>query len=419
MNFLEKKMRRLCGKVFYYLREYREVETFDSDGEDILLDFTDLTLLERLVLSAVLTWLKLSQAKDIKKIPKETLVKILFAGKGVDQLPLHCLKDYASSIGEILVKRAKHISWLEDNFSKKSQLSSKHTEVFMISIDPKLLFTTRLGSKGTSLDSLAWRAFALAAARSKSTKISEMKTLHIYNWRDASFLDINDLTFEQLEALGRCRYVYIKAAKKWMASAGVKGNWDGNRLTVEGLEEAAPTKKIVQEAPKAAPEQKAEAKEPAKEELPDKQEKPEERTDFQKYCDERLIEDSFEIERKWKRAKKELEAKKIDPAKFMLKCEKELKIKETLNSIAKKYCGEKACESSISDHFARGEYLALAPGKDYRDFKDELTDYSKQLWTACESDEEDERAFKSETFRAYCLIYLKKFYNWLLKLSRD
>lgn len=402
-------MRRLCGKVFYYLREYREVETFDSDGEDILLDFTDLTLLERLVLSAVLTWLKLSQAKDIKKIPKETLVKILFAGKGVDQLPLHCLKDYASSIGEILVKRAKHISWLEDNFSKKSQLSSKHTEVFMISIDPKLLFTTRLGSKGTSLDSLAWRAFALAAARSKSTKISEMKTLHIYNWRDANFLDINDLTFEQLEALGRCRYVYIKAAKKWMASAGVKGTWDGNRLTVEGLEEVAPAKKLVQEAPEVAPEQEAEAEEPVKEEL----------TSFQKYCDERLIEDSFEIERKWRKAKKDLEAKRIDPSKFMLKCEKELKIKETLDKIARNFCGERSCMSTLEDKFLRGEKLYLKEGKEYRDLIEELKSFSKKLWTACESDEEDERAFDDETLRAYCLIYLKNFYKWLLELSRD
>ena len=115
--------------------------------------------------------------------------------------------------------------WIADNVFKMSEKNPTFYAIKAYRINSELLFTTRLGSSGTSLDNLAWRAFVLAAAGSKNKKYDKLREIHLYNWIDASAFDIDSLTSEQLEKFHSCKYKYKKAATKWLKSAGVEGEF--------------------------------------------------------------------------------------------------------------------------------------------------------------------------------------------------
>ena len=72
-------------KNFYYLREIGKIDAVNTDGDEIKIDFSSLSLLERLVLSAVLTYLRENKedSSDTRNLykNKNKLVKALFARK--------------------------------------------------------------------------------------------------------------------------------------------------------------------------------------------------------------------------------------------------------------------------------------------------------------------------------------------------
>ena len=273
-----------------------------------------------------------------------------------------------------------------------------------------------LGKNGRNINAIAWRAYALAV---ESYSTVNRKILSIFDWFNSETSNATKYSN---------RYHIKQFIRKWADAAELVGSFKGDNFIVgrkpdpvpDPTESAEVDPKPVEDlnhTESAKVEQKVE--EPIQTESAKIEPETEERTDFQKYVDRDLSNDPVLIDKEWDKVKEYLASKGKDWKKFVEVCDKNLKIKDTLDKMARKYVGDKSCSSDLVQHYTTKDYLDLRPGKKIYDLDEEMRDYAKQIKKACSSDEEDERCFNNVKARSFCLIYLKKYWKWLLDLDGD
>lgn len=217
-----------------YFRDIRQVEVKNTIGETEIIDFKDLTLIDRLFVSAYLT------KKDTGT--KKTLAEIIFAyGDEYDSFTRGNFVDYDSMISSALDKWSNILHWIDTNHNKR--LSSKGTlvtDIKCIPIRTEDIFALKNGRTGMALSPIAWKAYALAAAKSKRNYIPYLRMLNIYNWLDAS-VNIKDMDLKKYMHYRKNASQTRNTIRKWIDAVGLKGEFVGKYKEVfeigEGVKE--------------------------------------------------------------------------------------------------------------------------------------------------------------------------------------
>lgn len=232
---------------FYYLREHRKVDVLDTNGNSLVLDFTSLTLFERLILSAVLTYLKQGGAGVSGKVKPRHIVNIVYGVDDAALLTTGQLTAFSKLATDIIVNKAHMVTWLIDNIGKKTNDDHGNEKDFIkcITINSRQIFATRNGKDCKSLDSIAWRAAALNAATAKNKLIYDFQSLSIFNWLNSKVISITDLLDSASEnEYEQVRYNFVhnkgnmkKAIQNWLDAVGIDGEFDRNSCIIKGFKE--------------------------------------------------------------------------------------------------------------------------------------------------------------------------------------
>lgn len=199
-------------KKFVYFREFGTIEGYDCSV---------LTLRERLFLSCILTKFRYNDGR--------TLGEILFNYDG-----FHTgrnFKDFDKMVTDVVSKKlGKLQDFIVENAAKLNEKTVKNEDgadrykIHGITIETEKLFKTKLGSHGTSLDSIAWRSFALAAAKSKS-KVTEWRALNIYQWLT------DEVTLEKI--MKTTKTTLKRNIESWLREAEIAGEFKGDFFIVD------------------------------------------------------------------------------------------------------------------------------------------------------------------------------------------
>lgn len=192
------------GKLTYF-RCFKELEFNSTSGEVEHCDCNELTLVERLIVSAYLTM--------IRQKSNKTLAEIIFDYDG-----FHTPKNFAdfdNAVSRTLKKYAGLFHYLDNNANalnvsaKDFKTFSDKYEIYAIEIDTEDIFNVQNGRTGRSIYPIAWKAFALAAAASKYTNINTRR-LHIFNWLTEEIKPVD------LEMLSRNKTQTKNAITNWL-----------------------------------------------------------------------------------------------------------------------------------------------------------------------------------------------------------
>lgn len=198
---------------FVYLREFTNV-----DG----VDFSSLTIQQRLFMSAVLTKYRYTDNE------KKTLAEIIFNYeerwtktnfKAYDELITSVIEDELGYMTDFIKRNARK---LNEN-DTRSNAEDRYL-IRGICIDTKKIYLTRNGSHGDSLSQIAWKAFTLASALSRMNTL-QWRVLPIYNWV-TDHIDRNTVESTNKTILKR-------SIEKWLRLAEVSGEFEGNVFIVD------------------------------------------------------------------------------------------------------------------------------------------------------------------------------------------
>ena len=195
--------------TFYYFREF---------GELCGIDCSTLTLKERLFLSCILTK---ARAKDTS-----TFAELLFGD--LSAVTRVGFKDFDKLVTDTVMKSyGKLFDYIIENAPKRNAEATGEDRysIHAISIDTEKLFLTKNGMHGKTLAPIAWKAFALAAAASKS-KTYEWRELNIFSWMLDDAEDVNSILKVNKTQLKR-------SIQAWLKAAGINGEFRGDRFIVD------------------------------------------------------------------------------------------------------------------------------------------------------------------------------------------
>ena len=224
----------MAKKLFYYFREFRTIEGVDCSS---------LTLQERLFLSVILT--------KNRNNDDRTFADILF--NGVSSFTRKGFEDFDKLVTSVIQKKyGKLFDWLVDNAGKVNTLRTKKSDkwlVHAITIDTAKLFYTKNGSHGSSLPSLAWKAFALAASSSAS-EVPEWRELDIFDWMEEG------MTLDKKTKVNKTQLK--RSIQAWLKATGITGIFRVERFIVDakGFENVLTDKERGWSKPKLTPEVK-------------------------------------------------------------------------------------------------------------------------------------------------------------------
>lgn len=202
-----------------YFRDIRKLTIMNADGEEEEIDFKDLTLLDRLFVSAYLT------KKDTGT--KKTLAEIIFNYDEYDTYTRGNFVDYDCMISSSLDKWPNILHWIDTTYKKYVKYNTFQTTMKYVVIDTKDIFALKNGRTGMSLSPIAWKAYALAASISQRKDIPYLRVLNIYNWLDAS-VHIEDMDVKQLMQYKRNASQTRITISKWIEAVGLKGAFVGS-----------------------------------------------------------------------------------------------------------------------------------------------------------------------------------------------
>ena len=198
---------------FVYLREFTTV-----DG----VDFSSLTLQQRLFMSAVLS--KYRYAENEKKTLAELIfnyeerwTKVNF--KAYDELITSIIEN---ELGEMTVFIKKNAKRLDEN--TKSTSAEERYYIKGIVINTNKAFVTRNGAHGDSLPQIAWKYAALASSLSK-IGYPQWRMLPIYNWV-ADVINYNEI-------LKKNKTILKRSIEKWLRAVEISGEFEGNTFIVD------------------------------------------------------------------------------------------------------------------------------------------------------------------------------------------
>ena len=444
---------------FYYLREHRKVDVLDTNGNSLVLDFTSLTLFERLILSAVLTYLKQGGTGVSGKVKPSHIVNIVYGVDDAALLTTGQLTAFSKLATDTIVNKAHMIAWLIDNIGKKTKDDHGNEKDFIkcITINSRQIFATRNGKDCKSLDSIAWRAAALNAATAKNKLIYDFQSLSIFNWLNSKVISITDLLDSASEdEYEQVRYNFVhnkgnmkKAIQNWLDAVGIDGEFDRNSCIIKGFKECQKKEKTTLKAetsnhnsePKKLFDSIEQQKKPKAEPVEPVKEAEEEECKgvdkgFNNYCKARGMTPELEIDMtstKTTYPKNSVQWKiqnilNMDPVKFQNLREKLsssadkkgktmiydnvlVKIYNKLSAIAKKY--KIANRDDIKDHFTKGSYLKLP---DYACFIEDLK--AMRNWAMpLLSDDEDSRILEDDNLRKLARLDFVKSFGWLMNIQ--
>lgn len=204
--------------TFVYLREF-------SNNHGI--DFSTLTLQQRLFMSAVLTKYRYDDKRTLAQIifnSSECYSKANF--EAYDKLITSIIDDELGEMTTWIKKNAKELS--EDRKSKRTE---DRYLIKGIIIDQRKIYAMRNGAHGSltmtvkkngietvqPLPQIAWKAFALAAALS-NIGVLQWRMLNIYNWV------VNDITEQKVESTNKT--ILKRNIEKWLRIAKISGEFE-------------------------------------------------------------------------------------------------------------------------------------------------------------------------------------------------
>lgn len=200
-----------------YFRDTRTISIKSTKGEDIEINLNSLTLLERLFISAYLT--------KIDTNSKKTLAQIIFAYSSFEVFTRKNFVDYDKVVTDTLEKHVELLHWIKENhhvFKKKNGELGFST--YAIFIDTEDIFAERNGRTGMSFSPIAWKAFVLAAAKSKYKTNMNLRKACIYNWIDAS-VNVEDMDEDKLTAYKRNTSQTKNTISKWLDKVKIEGEF--------------------------------------------------------------------------------------------------------------------------------------------------------------------------------------------------
>lgn len=202
-----------------YFRDIRKTTITNVYGEDEEIDFKELTLLDRLFISAYLT------KKDTGT--KKTLAEIIFDYDEYDTYTRGNFIDYDNMITLALEKWSNILHWIDVTHKKMIKNGQFIGTIKCVAIDTKDIFAVKNGRTGMALSPIAWKAYALAASKSKKKDIPYLRVLNIYNWLDAS-VHIEDMDVKKLIQYKRNASQTRSTIYKWVEAVQMKGAFVGS-----------------------------------------------------------------------------------------------------------------------------------------------------------------------------------------------
>ncbi|MBQ2302961.1 MAG: hypothetical protein II256_00930 [Bacteroidales bacterium] len=202
---------------FVYLRQFSSI-----DGHD----FFNLSLQQRLFLSAVLTKYRCDD--------KRTIAEIIFGYgdfwtranfKDYDSLITSVIDNELGTLTDYIKRNAKAL----DENSKRHASTEERYLIKGIQIDQAQLFVMRNGDGHTDengnksgLSQIAWKAFALAASLS-NLAVPQWRMLHIYNWV------ADTITYEKILKVNKT--LLKRNIEKWLRMVKISGEFDNKTNT--------------------------------------------------------------------------------------------------------------------------------------------------------------------------------------------
>ncbi len=200
-------------KTLVYFREFGEIEGYDC---------SELTLQNRLFLSAILTKHRFGLDETLGQIifSYDEFHSCLYSKTNID--------DFDKLITEMIQKKyGKLFDFIVENATVRN---GKNWKIHAIEIDKNKMFTLRNGSNNQKQDSrlasLSWRAFALAAAASESL-VTEWRTLPIYAYN----FDLEAINGGNIPTTSKTQ---IKnSITKWLETVNIGGEFKGDCFVVD------------------------------------------------------------------------------------------------------------------------------------------------------------------------------------------
>lgn len=427
--------------IFYYFREIRSISIVSTDGSEThTVDFNSLNLIERLAFSAYLTLKKNSKIK--------TYGQAMFG-----EFPSYGnYKEFDKVITHILDKYTDVLCWIDDNANKVVSVkikdkTKKMPVIHAVKIDFDKIFALRSGKTGLNINSIAWRAWALAAATSKVEKAMNLRSISVFSYVDASITNFYDYALEKPD---RWKIIYGNTTsiknriKKWCDAAGVKGHFEKSCFIAEDINQNDMKQKIelssgplfaqIEQQKKPKAELKAKPIEPEKE--AEEEECKGVDKGFAAFCKSKGMTPELEIDMtstKTTYPKNSVQWKiqnilNMDPVKFqntrenlsssagekgnaMIYDNILVKIYNKLSAIAKKY--KISNRDDIKDHFTNGLYLKLP---DYSCFIEDLK-VTRNWAMSLLSDDEDSRILEDSNLRKLARLDFVKNFGWMLNIK--
>lgn len=242
----------------YYLTDIRKLHKIVTNTGDVTvkiaqdedyekgkvteIDLRSFSLLERLVLSAIWTFIKCpNDFRGVDRNIAPTL--IIFGAKKLENLTFGNNIDYIKAINHLISNRADVVTWLEANKDIKKVNRITKQGIFDTPIETDLLFATKAGKHGMGIDAIAWRACALTLA--KSPKLIEMKSklnpISLYSWSDASITNFDELfenNAKKKNVLYHYKYKAKERIKNWLDAVGIEGFFKDSFFTVTGMKKS-------------------------------------------------------------------------------------------------------------------------------------------------------------------------------------